>query len=268
VYDLKTRAWTRLIDRPLTDGEGKMNAYFQGPILGPGGFFHMTWVWRDTIYCESNHDLCYARSRDLVHWETARGMPLELPIRLDTPGIIVDPVAVNGGMINGNGKIGFDAEGRVILTYHKFDAEGNTQLYNARYEEDHFGIYETTDWDYRWYFHGGGSIVFEIETFPVALKAGRLVQRFKHKIAGEGLFVLDDVMLRPLEIIPLEKMPDMIVQVRSDFPGMMVNLRKDSGGAPGNYLLRWETLPPNRDAPREGPLPEPSMLEVVKMHRR
>ena len=31
------------------------------------------------------------------------------------------------------------------------------------------------------------------------------------------------------------------------------------------YVLRWETLGPNRDQPREEPWPAPSMLRVYKM---
>jgi hypothetical protein len=44
---------------------------------------------------------------------------------------------------------------------------------------------------------------------------------------------------------------------------MQVHLRR--GGGDANYLLRWETLGPNRDRPREPPLPEPSMLRVYKL---
>ncbi len=268
IYDEKTRGWSRLLDRPLTDGEGKMNAYFEGPVLGPDGYFHVSWVWRDTRFCESNHDLSYARSRDLVHWETAGGSPLRLPVRLGTPGLIVDPVPVKQGMINGNGKIGFDSAGRVVLTYHKFDADGNTQLYNARYEEDGWKIYETSDWNYRWYFEGGGSIIFEIDTFPVEVKNGRLEQRFRHRDEGDGRFILDEQTLRPTQIASLEKLPDEVRQIQCAFPGMMLNLREDSGAAADRYLLRWETLPPNRDAPREGPLPDPTPLTVIRLSER
>ena len=31
------------------------------------------------------------------------------------------------------------------------------------------------------------------------------------------------------------------------------------------FVLRWETLPPNRDKPRDKPWPEPSMLRVVEL---
>ncbi|MCD6304492.1 MAG: BNR repeat-containing protein, partial [Planctomycetes bacterium] len=134
VYQPKTRTWRRLLDTPLTAGRGKMNAYLRGPVAGPDGWWHVCWVWRDTPDCKTNHDLSYARSRDLVHWRTAAGEPVELPMTIKTPGLIVDPVPPGGGIINGNTAIGFDAAGRVIVSYHKFDEAGKTQLYNARLE--------------------------------------------------------------------------------------------------------------------------------------
>ena len=82
VYDTAKQTWSRLLDQPLTDGQGHANAYFRGPTRGPDGYFHLVWVWRNTPACETNHDLCYARSKDLRHWETSGGKPLPLPITL------------------------------------------------------------------------------------------------------------------------------------------------------------------------------------------
>ena len=82
VYDTATSTWRHLLATALVDGEGKRNAYFVGPTLGPDGFFHLAWVWRDTPDAETNHDLSYARSRDLVRWERSDGSPLKLPITL------------------------------------------------------------------------------------------------------------------------------------------------------------------------------------------
>ncbi len=35
VYDSETQTWRRLLDKPLTDGRGRMNAYPRGPVKGP-----------------------------------------------------------------------------------------------------------------------------------------------------------------------------------------------------------------------------------------
>ncbi len=70
IYDTPAKTWSRLLDRPLTYGGGDMNAYFNGPVRGPDGYFHLAWVWRNTGDCSTNHTPSYARSKDLRHWES------------------------------------------------------------------------------------------------------------------------------------------------------------------------------------------------------
>ncbi len=270
VYDHATRTWRRLIDGPLVDGRGKMNAYFYGPKRGPDGRYHLCWVWRDTPDCATNHDLSYARSSDLVRWETSRGEPLTLPVTFDTAEV-VDPVPAGGGIINGNAKIGFDAQNRPVIAYHKFDENGVTQLYNARLEDGAWKVYQSSDWDYRWEFKGGGSIHFEVRVQPVRVERdGTLVQGWHHDRYGTQLWRLDPETLRPVERLELPEpsVPASLMAVRSEFPGMGVRVRNDSGtsGEPGvRYVLRWETLGPNRDRPRKKPWPEPSVLQVHRV---
>jgi len=48
IYDESGQQWKRLLDKPLTDGQGKCNAYSVGPMAGPDGFYHLVWTWRDT----------------------------------------------------------------------------------------------------------------------------------------------------------------------------------------------------------------------------
>ena len=175
-----------------------MNAYFVGPEQDKAGMFHVCWVWRNTPNCATNHDLCYARSKDLVHWETSDGRPLSLPITLATAEI-VDPVPPGGGMLNGNTKLGFDPEGRPVISYHKFDAQGKTQLYNARREDGGWRIYQTSDWDYRWEFQGGGTIRFEIGFGPVVMGPDEsLTQTWHHVKHGSGNWKLDPLTLKPM----------------------------------------------------------------------
>ena len=269
VWEASSQSWRRLLDRPLFSGEGQRNAYFTGPVQGPDGRFHVCWVWRDTPDCATNHDLCYASSRDLVHWETSGGRELALPITLGTAEII-DPVPAGGGMINGNTKIGFDTRKRPIVSYHKHDEHGFTQIYNARREADRWKIYRASDWDYRWEFSGGGSIGFEIGVGPVTAEAdGKLTQAYSHRKLGSGVWELDEASLRPVgKAARRESLPREIGRVRSDRPGMRVKTSDDNGepASPAvKYLLRWETLPPNRDRPHPGDPPPPSLLQVYRL---
>jgi hypothetical protein len=271
VYDERTRTWRRLLDQPLTDGLGEMNAYCSVPARGPDGRFHMVWVWRDTPDCASNHDLSYARSEDLVRWTDSTGRPLTLPITVKT-GEIVDPVPPRGGLLNVNRELGFDNAGRPVLTYHKYDAQGDLQIFAARRETNAWKIVQVSDWaGYRWDFSGGGSILVEVRVGAISpLGQGRLSLDYRYP-RGSGVWVLAEDTLRPIpgarapQEAPL--VPPEFARVESTFPGLKKQLRRDSGeGAPGTrYVLAWETLEANRDRPRNPPLPEPALLRVIEV---
>ena len=271
VLQPETKTWKRLLDEPLFSGEGKMNAYFVGPERDGDGMFHICWVWRDTPDCATNHDLCYARSRDLVDWETSDGKPLSLPITLATAEV-VDPVPPGGGIINGNTRIGFDTRGRVILSYHKHDADGHTQIYSARRQDDGWEITRASDWDYHWDFQGGGSIIFEIRVGAVSVTDdGQLVQSHSHAKRRGGRWLLDPSTLKPTGPAPREpSYPAALGRIESKFPGMQIRRAADSGGVDDErvrYLLQWETRAANRDRPYPGDPPPPGMLRVHKLVR-
>jgi GT2 family glycosyltransferase len=268
-YDHHKQQWKALHHGTLFDGEGKRNAYLQGPRLGPDGYFHLCWVWRDTPDAASTHTLCYARSRDLQRWETSAGTQIARPIIFERAEI-VDPVQCNSGLINNNHLIGFDAQGRVVISYQKHDEFGNTQIYQARRESPGWAIRRTTDWAHRWEIGGPGSIVFELQFGPVESDAeGRLVQWYRHARYGAGTLLLDPETLEAIgraEGLLLDVPPELETPV-SNFPGMRVNWAVGHGPAPDatRYFLRWETLHENRDAPRNGPVPEPSALYLYKI---
>jgi hypothetical protein len=247
-----------------------MSAYYTGPEKDKAGMFHVCWVWRNTPDCNTNHDLSYARSRDLVHWQRSDGRPLALPLTLANAEII-DPVPPGGGIINGNTKVGFDLEGRPVVSYQKFDAQGKTQIYNARRETEGWKISQASDWDYRWEFHGGGTIHFEIGFGPIVAEAdGTLTQTYHHVKLGSGTWKLDPRTLKASG--PYSRHRDAIKglsQVESRWPEMAVRTASDSGasGEPGvHYMLRWEALPANRDRARPEPLPPPTMLRLYEIH--
>ncbi|MBN2291040.1 MAG: BNR repeat-containing protein [Pirellulales bacterium] len=269
IYDPKTRKWKRLFDKPLFDGQGRRNAYFVGPVQDKKGMYHICWVWRDTPDCSTNHHLSYVRSKDLINWEKSDGSRIELPITIENAEII-DPVPPGGGLLNGNTKIGFDAQDRVTIGYHKYDAEGNLQIYNARRENSGWKIYQTTDWNSRWPFSGGGSIGFQVRLSPVQLDSdGNLVQSFRNPKEKSGNWRLDPVNLKPIaRAAGLNHTPREIHKPESRHPDIKVLTAGDIGKAPQpdtRYIIRWETLPPNRDRPYKGKIPKPNMLRVYKL---
>ena len=270
-YDEERRAWTRLLSEPLFSarlGDLSVCAYPIGMGAGPDGVFHLFWVWRNSPDCASNHDLSYARSDDLIHWTDSAGRALALPITVES-GEAIDPAPPGGGLLNGNERLGFDAQGRPVVTYHKYDAAGDLQVYAARRETDGWKIRQLSDWKgYRWDFHGGGSIVAEVHVGEVrAAGAGRLALDYRYG-RGAGTWVLDEATLRPIPgaVAPASPArPAAARKLESKFPGMRQQTRADVGDAgPGvRYSLEWETLEANRDRPRDPPWPEPSMLRVI-----
>ncbi len=78
-YDVQTKQWQQLQSN-LIDGEGKRNAYWQA-CTDSKGTIHISWVWRETPDVASNHDICYACSKDGgITWERSNGKKYDLPI--------------------------------------------------------------------------------------------------------------------------------------------------------------------------------------------
>ncbi len=274
VYDLQTRTWKRMLDKPLTDGGGKMNAYALGPTHGPDGWFHMVWVWRDTPDCATNHHLSHARSKDLLNWESASGEKLNLPMTIDDQSAWVDPIPSGGGIINGCHNLVFDGEHRPVITYHKSDSNGHMQIYAARFEKGKWVIRQLTRWDKPIHFSGCGSMGFiGISISGLSrVEPGIFTMTYRHRDYGSGLLVIDEATLRPTEktITPAKEYPEELERPRIDFEGITIRRANDIGSPEEEgvrYILQWETLGPNQDRPRDPPLPEPSLLRLHKLSR-
>lgn len=246
-YNAESKTWSRLLDTPLIDGEGKSNAYLFGPELGPDNYFHLIWVWRMNPDANANCNLSYARSKDLIHWKKSNGSPQELPIRLENCEII-DPIPVQHGLLNGNTKIGFDHQNRVIVSYHKYDEKGNIQIYNARKEGNNWKIYQATDWNWRWNFGGCGSIIARVGLSEVKVEGDRLTQTYHIDSVGTRKFSLDETTLKAGSQLEIKKLyPDSlnVLKWKNELGTVHISTNTDDGY--GTYVLRWETLKRNGD---------------------
>lgn len=272
IYDTNSKSWSRLHANQFLDGEGKMSGYFEGPTMGPDGYFHLIWVWRNTPSADSNHSLSYARSADLVSWEDSSGKPLHLPLTLANTEV-VDPVPPKGGMINGNIKLGFDAQNSPVISYHKYDEQGNTQMHVVRREAYGWKSVQISDWQgFRWDFSGHGSLgrfavkpqapeMLDDNTMGVVVRRHDDIMRF----------VLDAKSLNTLRVEPANLYPPQI-KVKTEAANYAIT--KDSEtklehhvfkgvgdlGAKGQqYYLSWQSQPGNRDR-AHGKITEPSVL--------
>nr|WP_224745793.1 BNR repeat-containing protein [Neiella litorisoli] len=272
IYDTNTKSWSRLHSNQFLDGEGKMSGYFEGPTLGPDGYFHLIWVWRNTPSADTNHSLSYARSADLVSWQDSNGKPLALPLTLATTEV-VDPVPPKGGMINGNVKIGFDQDQKPIISYHKYDADGNTQMHVIRREENGWHGVQISDWQgFRWDFSGGGSLGrFAVKPeAPEVLADGNigvLVRRHDDVMR----FVLDSETLATLRVEKADLYPPQLeaktaaanhyISKAADtkLEHHVFKGQGDKGLQGQSYYLSWQSQPGNRDR-AHAKITEPSVL--------
>jgi hypothetical protein len=122
-YDLETQTWTQLHGN-LVSGENQRNAYWQATI-DRHGTLHVSWVWRSSGDVATNHNLCYARSRDGgVTWEKSTGERYTLPITASTAEIARE-IPQRHELINQT-SMAADERGRpIIATYYR---EPGTQV--------------------------------------------------------------------------------------------------------------------------------------------
>lgn len=116
-YYTKERKW-ELLHANLIDGEGKRNAYWQACVDAKGAV-HLSWVWRESPDVASNHDMCYAVSRDGgLSWEKSNGEKYPLPVKASTAEVVCT-IPQKSELINQTSMCA-DVDGRpLIATYWK-----------------------------------------------------------------------------------------------------------------------------------------------------
>lgn len=276
IYDEKTKSFKRLTDKPLFDGLGEMSAYARGPRLGPDGFYHVAWLWRNTPRCETNHSLSYARSKDLIHWENMPGTKSDLPITPRKKLFTVDPVPPGGGAINGAYGLFFDLDNSPLIVYMKYGKIGNNQFFVAKPEKGNWTIKQVSNWNYRWEFTGPGSITFEIRLKNAQVtKNNQIKISYWHKNRGDGELIVDQESLsliedNEVEIVEKSEYPEELIEPVSSDKGLMVHwmkLRNQNQMSNEYYSLRWETMGKRRFyKPPENPV-KPSVLTLYKFSK-
>ncbi|WP_371397574.1 BNR-4 repeat-containing protein [Fretibacter rubidus] len=267
-WNVDSKSWSRLHETVLLDGEDIRGSYPLGPIIGPDDFAHMTFTWRETPIASSNHDLSYARSRDLVNWETSDGTPIPLPIRLST-GEVIDPIPQHGGLLNGRHPIGFDAKNRVLVTYQKYDENNLSQVYIARRDADGWRVQKVSSWtDLRVDLDKSGALDLPLlNNSPAYLnKAGQIV------VPATLRGTLWEWTLDPsdLSVISSETreagFPNAVTayDADNDIPQRVIPLMIDQSTKSSEYYLSWEALQPNRDQARPN-IPPASTLRVHRI---
>lgn len=268
-FNAQTGKWHRLHDTPLVDGEGERNGYFWGPVLGPDGLFHLSWVWRETPVAASNHDISYAKSKNLVDWQKSDGTPIRLPMKLDNAEFAV-PLPQHSGILNGHTPIGFDHKDRPIISYQAYDTKGDSQLFVARNIAGEWHSHQISNWtDSRQELNLTGALPTTLTVKkPAQLLENGDVQVFAELNGIVYAYNLDAETLRVKSSSTIPKIPEALqpFDKDNDMPLYTKPLHQLVQGenfptADKKFYLAWEALPPNRDKGRAS-IPEPTTLTV------
>jgi hypothetical protein len=165
-YNLKDKKWSQLQSN-LLDGENKRSAYWQAKV-DQQGVIHLSWVWRESWDVSTNHDLCYARSKDGgVTWEKSNGEKYTLPITAASAEIAWK-IPQKSSLINQTAMTS-DAKGNPYIA--SYWSESTIPQFQIVYLEN--GIWKKTNTAFRltpFYLGGGGTKQIPISRPDVLIK--------------------------------------------------------------------------------------------------
>ena len=152
-YSLKDNKWSQLQSN-LLNGEDQRSAYWQAKI-DKKGVIHLSWVWRESWDVSTNHDLCYARSKDGgVSWEKSSGQKYSLPITAASAEYAWK-IPQKSSLINQTSMTTDDKGNPYIASYW---SENEIPQFQIVYLEN--GIWKKTNANFRltsFYLGGGGT---------------------------------------------------------------------------------------------------------------
>ena len=266
-FNAKDGTWQRLHDSPLVDGEGERNGYFWGPVLGPDGYFHLSWVWRETPVAASNHDISYAKSKDLVNWQKSDGTEISLPMKLSNSEAAV-PLPQFSGILNGHTPIGFDNKARPLISFQAYDEKGDSQLFIARNDSGSWKSFQISNWkDSRQELNMTGALPTTlIVKKPAKLLDSGDIEVYADLDGTSYAYILDADSLEVKSEITDSQIPSALLAYdrANDMPLYtkalkQLSLENNHPTAGKRFYLAWEALPPNRDKGRAF-IPEPTTL--------
>jgi len=126
-YNTASKNWEQLQDN-LIDGENQRNAYWQ-TFIDEAGTIHISWVWRESWDVATNHDMCYARSKDGgLTWENSQGKRYDLPITLATAETAFK-IPQGSELINQTSMTADSKGNPIIATYYRKDSVSVPQFF-------------------------------------------------------------------------------------------------------------------------------------------
>jgi hypothetical protein len=171
-YYTAQRKWER-VQNNLVDGEGQRNAYWQA-CMDNKGWFHISWVWRESPDVASNHDLCYAYSPDGGKtWKKSGGASQPVPMNATNAEYIV-VIPQKSDLINSTSMV-TDAKGRpYIATYWRPQGNASPQYHLVFFDGRAWQVRQVSQRAQPFSLSGGGTRRIPISR-PQILARGKKV---------------------------------------------------------------------------------------------
>lgn len=157
----------RLIFKGIISSTTNYNAYccgmigdFNGTIYDVySGYYELFYLWRDTPDPASCFRLCYVKTQDFENFKTYNNSIVSLPIQYNTSGVILDDVALGGGLINTFWRVLHTNGNGTLFCYHKYYTSNNTtssQIYAILIKNNQMiGPVKITNWTLKLIYDGG-----------------------------------------------------------------------------------------------------------------
>lgn len=128
-YTKATKTWSRV--NVLVDGNASADGVYTSQLfVDSHDVMHVAFCFRGTDSPNSNHDVCYIRSRDFgVTWESISGQPVALPLSSATAPVAFPTAATGSGLLN-SPVVSIDANQVVHVAFLLYDAKGATNVYH------------------------------------------------------------------------------------------------------------------------------------------
>lgn len=248
-FDTEKGEWERYLDQSLFEGVelNENRAAYHQKMKDADGNLHFVWLWRWTPDVETCHNMCYATTSDMKNWKNAAGEKVSLPFRPEDRSVSVDPTPSKGGMHNSRFRMILTKKAEPIIAYVKYDEEGNTQFYLAKFTNEAWLVKQISDWDFRWKFIDGGAFMSKGGTFKLAgiSDDGLLAVDWTTETGQQGRYTIDVETLEHSDRLAIikKKYPSNIGEKLTVHPDMNVRMAYDKAGVykdGSKYILKWE----------------------------
>ena len=131
---------------------------------------------------------------------------------------MVDPISSGRGLINMDYWISWDRLNRAVITYHRYDDNNISQIFNTRWENGKWKIYQTSNWtNFKWNLDREGSLSHDIAATLLSIdENGELIQDYVYPNQKMKRWILNEETLKPQSDIVYESPQAMRNYMRSN----------------------------------------------------